>query len=201
MLLKEVIGKRITNIHCAFGKLDGWINTADCFIELDNQWVIDMPWGDYEEHFELNLLTIAPGAISMFGKAYDYHPVQESKPAEAVEENKQPNFFAQWLNKLFGFKPVLEENVYHRPQEEDDEDLKNYKDRIIVDFLWAEGVYDRKGFFLLDSGRLITHTLSSPEGTGLEGINTYNSIEELIEETGDNYLRLTDKLKNKEPGN
>lgn len=36
----------------------------------------------------------------------------------------------------------------------------------------------------------------SPEGTGLAGINIFESIEELIELSGGDYETLSDKLKN-----
>ncbi|RFS17717.1 hypothetical protein [Emticicia sp. C21] len=189
MLLKEIIGKRITNIYCLYGKYDEWLDTAECFIELDKQWIIDIPRGWFEGDYEIELLEVKPGALSFFGKKYDYHFKSESKPTdEIVEDNK--NFLHKLFSRLFGHKPIKKENGFY--DMDADDDFKHFKDRVIVDFIWYNRI-DEKGFFLLDSGYLITHTLTSPEGTGLAGINIFESIEELTELSGSDYEKISDK--------
>lgn len=146
MLLKEIIGKRITNIYCLYGKYDEWLDTADCFIELDKQWIIDIPWGSLEEDYEMELLEVKPGALSFFGKKYDYHFKPESKPNdEIIEDNK--NFLHKLISRLFEHKPTRKENGFYDMDEDDD--FKFFKDRIIVDFIWYDRIGEKVFFYLI----------------------------------------------------
>ena len=45
ILLEDIFGKTITDIRCKFGREDGWLDTAECFIELDNKICIEIPYG------------------------------------------------------------------------------------------------------------------------------------------------------------
>ena len=45
MTINELFGKTITNIYATFGVEQEWLDTADCFIELDNSLVIAFPYG------------------------------------------------------------------------------------------------------------------------------------------------------------
>jgi len=47
--MREVMCKTITNIYCKYGKYDDWLDTAKCFIELDHQLYISIPYGEETE--------------------------------------------------------------------------------------------------------------------------------------------------------
>jgi len=44
MEIKELFGKTITKAYAVFGMEQGWLDTADCFIELDNSVLIGLPF-------------------------------------------------------------------------------------------------------------------------------------------------------------
>ena len=44
MELKELFGKTITRIYAVFGVEQGWLDTADCFLEIDEQFIIGFPF-------------------------------------------------------------------------------------------------------------------------------------------------------------
>ena len=45
MLIDELFGKTITNIYVHSGIQQEWLDTADCFIELDKNLIIAFPYG------------------------------------------------------------------------------------------------------------------------------------------------------------
>ena len=49
MLVKELIGKKITNIYQLTEYEFYWLDQGEAFIELDNNLIIDLPFDDYEE--------------------------------------------------------------------------------------------------------------------------------------------------------
>lgn len=49
MQIKELFGRTITRIFADFGVQDDWLDTADCFIELDSALVIGFPFSPGEE--------------------------------------------------------------------------------------------------------------------------------------------------------
>jgi len=49
MLIKDLIGKTVTNFYAIFGEEQGWLDTADCMIELDNNLLIAFPYGFSDE--------------------------------------------------------------------------------------------------------------------------------------------------------
>jgi hypothetical protein len=44
MQITELFGKTITRIFAVFGEHEGWLDTADCLIELDRKLVIGFPF-------------------------------------------------------------------------------------------------------------------------------------------------------------
>ena len=136
MLIKELFGKTITNFYAVFGKEQEWLDTADCYIQLNDKLIIGFPFGFNDE---------------------------------------------VWIREL-------DPNV---------EDLFDYTNRIrglaIQDFLWYNDASE-KGFFLLSDGSLITETTMSPHGTGLSGINYYESIEDIIKFKGNEIKKLSTLL-------
>lgn len=195
---EDILGRRITNIYCKYGKEQGWLDTAECFIELDKQLVTYIPW-TLSESRKLELLEVAQGAKSLFSDLSDipvYYVNKEEKSIGEVRENhekRKNQFFHKLLNKLLGFEPLIRE---YRPYKTTylENKLKYIKDKKIVDFIWFEEE-DFKGFFLLENGYLITDTTMAPHGTGMAGLNCFENIEKLMERRGTNYEKLTDHLK------
>jgi hypothetical protein len=52
ILMASIIGKVITDIQCKYGQQDGWLDTAECFIELDHTLFIEIPYGESAGVFE-----------------------------------------------------------------------------------------------------------------------------------------------------
>ena len=72
--------------------------------------------------------------------------------------------------------------------------MKYIQNRLIVDFLWYADEIE-KGFIELDNGYIITETTISNNGTGLVGLNFYQTLDNLTKRNGNNILKLTDKTK------
>jgi hypothetical protein len=49
MELKEILGKTITKVYAAFGSEQGWLDTADCCLELNNELIIGFPFSNDSE--------------------------------------------------------------------------------------------------------------------------------------------------------
>ncbi|RYU92976.1 hypothetical protein [Emticicia agri] len=200
MLFEEIIGKKITNIYCLYGQTQGWLDTAECFIELDKQWVSHIPWF-YSDSVELETVEVKKGAVSIFKDLADYPVYHVNKANQSIGEiaenhrRRQSRFFNKWVKVLFGYEFPVKEYVPYQVEYVENK-LKYLKDSRIVDFIWFEES-DDKGFFLLDNGYLITETTMSPSGTGLAGLNYYQTIDAVIEERGHNFEKLTDRLANK----
>ena len=44
MEITELFGKTITKVYAAFGMEQGWLDTADCMLELDQKYIIGFPF-------------------------------------------------------------------------------------------------------------------------------------------------------------
>jgi hypothetical protein len=196
MLIDELFGKIITNIYANFGIEQEWLDTADCFIELDNTLVIAFPYGFSEEVW---VRELDPKASSLFKDLSDYpvyHVNKEGKSigeiAAAYQEQKQ-NIFNRIKKAFFGKEVVIKEYQPYKIEYQENK-VKYIQNSKISDFLWYEDESE-KGFFLLDNGYIITETTMSPSGTGLAGLNYYESLAALAESKGQGYLRLTESKK------
>jgi hypothetical protein len=89
ILLDEIIGKTITDIRCKFGKHDGWPDTAECFIEIDRNFYIQIPYGQADS---VLVTLLDPAATTIFGDLSDiahFHVNSERKSiAEVAESHK-----------------------------------------------------------------------------------------------------------------
>lgn len=43
--INEIIGKTITDIRCKSAIEDGWLDTVECYIQIDNEFYIEIPYG------------------------------------------------------------------------------------------------------------------------------------------------------------
>lgn len=194
MRKEEVIGKTVTNIY-SLGKTEvGGLDNGECFIELDNQFIIDIPFGFSDD---ILIKDLDKGAISLFADLLDYpvyHVNKDDKTVGGIADNyqrKRQTIFNSLRKVLFGHDIAIKE---YQPYKVDyrEKKLKHIKDRIITDFLWYAD-NSKKGFFLLDNGCLITETNVAPHGTGLAGLNFYENLSDLTNSQGDDYFRLTDR--------
>jgi len=196
MQTEEIIGKTVTNIYSLVTMEVGGLDRAECFIELDNKYIIDIP---YAHSDDIWLKELNKDAVSLFADLRDY-PIylvnKDNKTVAEIAENYQRqrrNIFNILRKYLFGQDIVIKDYQAYKVEYRENK-LKQIKDRKIVDFIWYDEDND-KGLFLLDNGYLITETTVAPQGTGLAGLNYFESLENLTESRGDKYLKLTDEKK------
>jgi hypothetical protein len=85
MQARELIGKKVTNIFISFSSEQGWLDTADLFIELDNTIVIGIPFTGKDE---VEIRDLKKSAKSIF-----------------KDSNKMK--FINWFRKVvFGYSPI-----------------------------------------------------------------------------------------------
>jgi hypothetical protein len=195
MLKEEIIGKTVTNIYSLVTIEVGGLDTGECFIELDNETIIDIPFGLSDDIW---IKEVNKKAVSLFADLSDYPVYNVNKDNKTVGEiadnykRKRRSIFNRLRKVLFGhhitirdYQPYKVEYIVNK--------IKHLKDRKIVDFLWYADDSD-KGLILFDNGYLITETKVANHGTGLAGLNLYESINDLTKEKGNNYSKLTDKI-------
>jgi len=186
----DVIGKTITDIRCKFGKEDGWLDTAECFIELDRKFYISIPYG-YPNY--IFIANPDPGAESIFNNLTDipaYHVNKDNKSIDEIAgtyKKQQRRAIVRFAKKWFGYQPSIPLYQPYKSEYRENK-LKYIINRRITNYLWEKDETE-KGFFELDNGYLITEQIMSPHGTGLAGLNYYESFSELKEEKGDGFLR------------
>lgn len=194
MNIKELIGKSITDIYeVQLSDVEG-LDSIECFIQLDNDIFIDVPFDGVQS---IQPKTLTKNAVSLFANLSDfkrYHINKDNKTVGEIADDyqQQKRKLSNRLRKfLFGKEIEMDElNPYHVEYLENK--LKNIKDRKIVDFLWYEEDTD-KGFLLLDNGYLITEIIVAPTGTGIAGLNYFETLMDLTNRRGTTYLKLTDK--------
>lgn len=195
MQIKELLGKTITNIYSIVEYENYGLDKGECFIELDNKTIVDIPFGGSEGVWVKDL---NPKATSIFSDLSDYpffHVNRDGKSIKEIADNyKKRN--RSWLERLkifFGQDVAIEE--YHPYKVEYSEnELKYIQNRIIVDILWYSGELE-KAFIELDNGYLITETTVANNGTGLAGLNYYQSIENLPNRSSSSISKLSNKTK------
>jgi hypothetical protein len=197
MLIQEIFGKRITDIYAVFTIVDESEETAECFLELDKELLIGVPF-DFEK--EVQIRKPNPEAKSLFTDLADYpvYDVNESgktigEIASAYQKRKTGLLNKIW--KLLFRKELMvpEYQPYNVTYKENR--LKHVKDATIIDFIWYENEETSKGFFLLHNGYVITETNMSPVGTGMAGLNYFESLAEMTASNGAHYKRLMQEEK------
>ena len=194
MRTEELINKTLTNIFSLVKMEVGGLDTGDCFIELDNEIIIDIPFGFSDDIW---IKDLDKDAVSLFADLSDYpvyHVNKDNKTVGEIAENYQRQrrtIFNRLRKVLFGQDIAIKD---YQPYKVDyrENKLKHIKDRKIIDFLWYDDDSE-KGFILLDNGYLITETNFAPDGTGLAGLNLYENLNDLTNAKGNDYFKLTDK--------
>jgi hypothetical protein len=172
----------------------GGLDTGECFIELDNEIIIDIPFGFSDDIW---IKDLDEDAVRLFADLSDYpvyHVNKDNKTVGEIADNYQRQrrtIFNRLRKVLFGHDIAIKD---YQPFKVDyrENKLKHIKDRKIIDFLWYDDDSE-KGFILLDNGYLITETNFAPHGTGLAGLNLYENLNDLTNTKGNEYFKLTDK--------
>lgn len=200
MMVKELIGKKITNIYQITEYEFYGLDQGEAFIELDNNLIIDLPFDQYSDEKILWEKELKEDAVSLFSDLSDkafYRLDKEGKPIIEIKKNvtitrfgfweRVKHFFEtdKWLPAL---KKTLEEiKVYKADYIENK--LKFIKDRIIVDVLYFND--HEKVFLELDNGYIITEVTAGMNGTGRVGIHIFENLTELIKRKGFVFIRIS----------
>ncbi len=194
MRKEEIIGKTITNIYSIVKIEVGGLDHGECFIELNNKIIIDIPFGFCEDIWVKDL---DKDALSLFDDLSDYtvyHINENNKTVGEIANNYQRqrrSIFNKLLSVLFGHEIAIKEYQPYKVEYKENK-LKHIKDRKITDFLWYDDESE-KGLILLENGYLITETNFAPNGTGLAGLNFYENLNDLTLAKGSDYFKLTDQ--------
>lgn len=193
MLIREVLGKTITNIYCDYGVQDGWLDTASCYIELDGSLYIDIPEGDADKVY---ITDLPPGAKSICTDLADiphYHVNKERKSIGEVAtsyQKRKKNIFNRLRRALFGYEVTIPEYQPYKVEYEENK-LNHIVHKKIVNYWWETEGFE-KGFFELDNGYFISSQYMAPSGTGLAGLHYYENFESLVQRKGDKLARLVE---------
>lgn len=192
MIITELFGKTITNIYATLGVTQGWLDTADCFIELDESLIIGFPFGFSEDVW---IRELDPKATTLFKNLSSYPVYHVNKEGKSIGEiaaayqKKKRNIFSKIKKALFGHE-ILNKAYQPYKIEYRENKIKHIQNAKISDFIWYEDEIE-KGFFLLENGYIISETTMSPSGTGLAGLNYYTSLQDLTETKGVNFKLLS----------
>ena len=194
-MIKDIFGKPITDIRCKFGMQDGWLETVECFFELENNFYIQIPYG-----YPHGIWIVEPDteAESIFNDLSDipiYHINKEEKSISEViklHNKRKQNIFNRLRKALFNYEPPIKEYKPYKVEYHENK-LKYLINRTIVDYLW-ENDNTEKGIFELDNGYFITERYMAPHGTGAAGLHYYDSLNSLKEEKGENLKRYSELI-------
>jgi len=204
MLLRELIGKTITNIFEVLNYDAGGLDKGECFIELDNKLIIDIPYSFEILEDEVSIKNLKENAVTIFkdlDKLYPiYHVNKEGKSIKEIINThalKKPTLLEKVKQLITGQK--LSSQAKHIEEYEPykveyaENKFKYIKNRIIKDLITFGGD-DEKYFFELDNDYLITETNFSPNGTGRIGINLYENLNDITIWKGNEFKRISEQL-------
>ncbi|RYD94390.1 MAG: hypothetical protein EOP50_09590, partial [Sphingobacteriales bacterium] len=72
MTVNDLLGRTITQVYCVYGEQDGWLDTADCFIELDGVLYAGFPFVAGGEAW---IRTLPDDAVALFKASNTSGPV------------------------------------------------------------------------------------------------------------------------------
>ena len=187
MKIAELFGKKITNIYSILDVEVGGLYSGECFIELDNSLIIDLPSSNQHE---IIFKSIHPSAKSIFTDLSDipvYHVNANKRTiGETAEANqKEKSTFFGRIKIMLGLGTLKKTYTPYRIDYRENK-LKYILNQTIKNFLWYPDDSE-KGFLLLENGYIITETIIANHGLGLVGINSYESIEALKNARGDDF--------------
>ncbi len=196
MRVKEIIGKNISNIYILRTTEQHGLDVAECFIELDDSLIIDIPQNPHDDLF---IKMLNGDEENLFADLSDYPVYYVNKESKtigeiAVANQKRKNKLVNRIRRLISGKEtgIKEYKPYKTGYRENI--LKYLQNKKITDILWYENEYE-KCLLLLENGYLITETLMAPHGTGMAGLNIFKSTGELQDRRGDDYLSLEEYIR------
>jgi hypothetical protein len=191
MKTQEIIGRIITDIF-VWSKMEvGGLDEAEVSIQLDNGKLIGIPWDFESENIEKELRTDSESLFSDLS-AIPVHSVNpEGKTIQEVldAKKKRESSFLGRLKKAVGLGEGIPKEYKVYKTEYRENKLKFLKNQEIIDFLMFEDS-DSVGFIELENGYIITETIMSPHGTGMAGLNYYESLQDFEESCGNEYKRM-----------
>lgn len=172
--MKNIIGKRITNIF-QYSKMEfGGLDEAFCYLELNNEMIIEFP---YILNENIELQTIPYKTKSLFEDLSDIPTYQINPYNLSIQDIAKRKEIRQksWLGRFLAFFGIKEniplEYQIHQVTYRENQ-LKYLKNQRIVDFLFKDDDSDfEKGYFLLENGYVITEMNFAPHGTGSVGLH------------------------------
>ncbi len=195
MRIEELIGKTIKNIYSIVEYENYGLDKGECFIELDNKTIIDIPFGESQDIW---IKDLDPKAKSIFNDLSDYpfyHVNKDRKSIKEIADNyqRQKHSFLGRLKSFFGQEIIIKEYQPHKVEYRENK-LKYIQNKLIVDILWYADEIE-KAFIELDNGYIITETKIANNGNCLAGLNYYQTINDLTKRSSNHIFRLTDKTK------
>ncbi|OQP64456.1 hypothetical protein A3860_21040 [Niastella vici] len=200
MWVHELIGRKITNIYDVLEYESYGLDRGECFIEIDNNLIIDIPYDYYEPHLlEVTIRELPPQAESLFENLSDllFYHLKDGK--RVIEITKKVTYikvgFWQRVKNLLvrGELPVSKKEIVEEIQSYKADRVENkckyIKDRVIADVLFFNDY--EKSCIELDNGYIITETSAAMNGTGLVGLNIYDNLAMLKKRRGNDFLRVS----------
>ena len=191
---QEIIGLIITDIF-VWSKMEvGGLDEAEVSIQLDNGKLIGIPWDFESENIEKELRKNSESLFSDLSDIPEYHINPEGKSIQEVldaKKTRESSFFGR-IKKAVGLGEGIPKEYRVYKTEYRENKLKHLKNQKIVDFLMFEDS-DSVGFIELKNGFIITETIMSPHGTGMAGLNYYQSLESFEDSCGTDYKRIKNK--------
>lgn len=190
MKIQELIGKKITNIYSILEMEVGGLDSGECFIELDNSMIIDLP---NNNQTEVIFKSNHPSAKSIFTDLSDipvyYVNANKRTITETAEahQKERSTFFGR-IKIMLGLGTLKKTYTPYKKDYRENK-LKYILNQTIKNFLWYPDSSE-KGFLLLENGYIITETIIANHGLGLVGINFYESIDALKNARGDDFRSL-----------
>ena len=194
MNTQEIIGRTIRDIF-VWSKMEvAGLDEAEVSIQLDNGKVIGIPWNFESERIEKELRKDSESLFSDLSDIPECHIHGEGKSIQEVLDAKKrrESSFLSGIKKAVGLDEGIpkEHRVYETEYRENK--LKYLKNQKIKDFLMFDDS-DSVGFIELENGFIITETIMSPHGTGMAGLNYYESLDNFEESCGTDYKRIKNK--------
>ena len=194
MNTQEILGRTISNIF-VWSKMEvGGLDEVEVSIQLDNGKVIGIPWNFESERIEKELRKDSESLFSDLSDIPEYHINLEGKSIQEVldaKKKRESSFFGR-IKKVFGLDEGIPKEYRVYKTEYRETKLKHLKNQKIKDFLMFDDS-DSVGFIELENGFIITETRMSPHGTGMAGLNYYESLESFEESCGTDYKRIKNK--------
>ncbi len=195
MTTKEIIGRTITDIF-VWSKMEaGGLDEAEVLIQLDNGKTIRIPWDFEAENIENKPKKDSESLFTDLGDIAEYHINPEGKTIQEIlnaKKEKESTILGR-IKKALGLSEGIPEEYRPYKIEYRENKLKYLKNQKIVDFFMFDH-YDSVGFIELENGYIITETMMSPHGTGMAGLNYYESLKSFEDSCGKDYKRMKNYL-------